>query len=102
MNGPRRAQGELTIGVVGPHDLVERIMLSGTAAPGPSLPGPPAPGPFGADALVAHMAQDKKAEGGALTFILARRIGEAFVAKGVETAAARDGENGSRSVTTRN
>ena len=30
------------------------------------------------------MAQDKKAEGGALTFILARAIGEAFVAKGVE------------------
>ena len=32
MNGPRRAQGELTIGIVGPHDLVERIMLSGTSA----------------------------------------------------------------------
>jgi 3-dehydroquinate synthase len=47
-------------------------------------------GPFRADALVAHMAQDKKAEGGALTFILARRIGEAFVAKGVDAAAARD------------
>jgi 3-dehydroquinate synthase len=45
--------------------------------------------PFGADALVAHMAQDKKAEGGALTFILARRIGEAFVAKRVDAAAAR-------------
>ena len=45
--------------------------------------------PFRADALVAHMAQDKKAEGGALTFILARRLGEAFVAKGVEAEAAR-------------
>jgi hypothetical protein len=32
VNGPRRAQGELIIGIVGPHDLVERIMLSGTSA----------------------------------------------------------------------
>jgi hypothetical protein len=34
VNGPRRAQGELTIGIVGPHELVERIMLSGTSASG--------------------------------------------------------------------
>jgi 3-dehydroquinate synthase len=40
--------------------------------------------PFAADRLIAHMAQDKKAEGGRLTFILAKGIGEAFVAKGVE------------------
>ncbi|HLY79447.1 MAG TPA: 3-dehydroquinate synthase [Caulobacteraceae bacterium] len=46
--------------------------------------------PFRADALVTHMAQDKKAEGGALTFILARGLGDAFVAKGVDAAAARD------------
>jgi 3-dehydroquinate synthase len=46
--------------------------------------------PFGADRLVAHMAQDKKAEGGALTFILARALGDAFVAKGIEASAARD------------
>jgi len=32
MNGSGRAQGDLTIGIVGPHDLVERIMLSGTSA----------------------------------------------------------------------
>jgi 3-dehydroquinate synthase len=43
-----------------------------------------------ADALIAHMSQDKKAEGGALTFILARAIGEAFVAKAVDRAALRD------------
>jgi 3-dehydroquinate synthase len=43
--------------------------------------------PFSAAALIAHMAQDKKAEGGALTFILARAIGEAFVAKGVDPPA---------------
>jgi hypothetical protein len=34
VNGSSRAQGELTIGIVGPHDLVERIMLSGTPAGG--------------------------------------------------------------------
>jgi hypothetical protein len=32
VNGPRRAQGEFTVAVVGPHELVERIMLSGTPA----------------------------------------------------------------------
>ena len=42
-----------------------------------------------ADALVLHMAQDKKAEGVALTFVLARALGEAFVAKGVDAAAVR-------------
>jgi 3-dehydroquinate synthase len=46
--------------------------------------------PLEADALIAHMAQDKKAEAGALTFVLARRIGDAFVAKGVDRAALRD------------
>ncbi len=46
--------------------------------------------PFKADALIGHMAQDKKAQGGALTFILARRIGDAFVAKGVDPAPLRD------------
>ena len=46
-------------------------------------------GPFPADILVRHMAQDKKAEGGKLTFILARGLGHAFVAKGVDAAAVR-------------
>jgi len=46
--------------------------------------------PFAADALVLHMAQDKKAEGGALTFVLARRIGEAFIAKGVDRGRLRE------------
>jgi hypothetical protein len=40
VNGPRRAQGELTIGIVGPHELVERIMLSGTSASGKAAGGP--------------------------------------------------------------
>jgi 3-dehydroquinate synthase len=43
-------------------------------------------GAFQADRLLALMAGDKKAEGGALTLILARAIGEAFVAKAVEAA----------------
>ena len=45
---------------------------------------------FAADDLLRHMAQDKKAEGGRLTFILARRAGEAFVARDVNPAEMRD------------
>ncbi|MDP9102808.1 MAG: 3-dehydroquinate synthase [Pseudomonadota bacterium] len=45
--------------------------------------------PFSADRLIAHCAQDKKAEGGRLTFILARAIGDAFVAKDVEVQSLR-------------
>ncbi len=45
--------------------------------------------PFAADALVKHMGQDKKAEGGRLTFVLAKGLGEAFVAKGVDAAAVK-------------
>jgi 3-dehydroquinate synthase len=46
--------------------------------------------PFGADALIASMAQDKKAQAGTLTFVLVRGIGDAFVAKGVDPAPLRD------------
>ena len=46
-------------------------------------------GTFAADRLLALMAGDKKAEGGALTLILARGIGQAFVAKGVDADAVR-------------
>jgi 3-dehydroquinate synthase len=49
------------------------------------LPGQPYP----AERLIGHMAQDKKAESGALTFVLARAIGEAFVARGVDPEALR-------------
>jgi 3-dehydroquinate synthetase len=35
------------------------------------------------------MAQDKKVKGGALTFILARGIGQSFIARGVEAEAVR-------------
>ena len=37
-----------------------------------------------AQAILNAMYQDKKVEGGALTFVLMRGIGEAFVAKGVD------------------
>jgi shikimate kinase/3-dehydroquinate synthase len=43
----------------------------------------------GADDIVEAMRQDKKVERGALTFILAREIGECFVAKSIEAEAAR-------------
>lgn len=42
------------------------------------LPG----GPYKADALAARMADDKKNQGGAITLILARDVGEAFIAPG--------------------
>ena len=45
-----------------------------------------AAGSFSAEALVTRMAGDKKAEGGGLTLILPRRIGEAFVDKAVDRA----------------
>jgi 3-dehydroquinate synthase len=44
-------------------------------------------GVFSADRLLARMAGDKKAEGGRLTLILARRIGEAFVDRTAEVEA---------------
>jgi len=48
------------------------------------------PGRFPADRLVEHMAQDKKAEAGRLTFVLAHGIGQAFTAKDVDPVAVRD------------
>ena len=42
-----------------------------------------------ADRLLEHMAHDKKALGGTLTFVLARRIGEAFTSSDVETETVR-------------
>jgi 3-dehydroquinate synthase len=43
--------------------------------------------PFSVEALIAHMALDKKAEDGGVTLILARFIGEAFVQKKADKAA---------------
>jgi 3-dehydroquinate synthase len=44
-------------------------------------------GAFTADCLLARMAGDKKAEGGRLTLILARAIGDAFVDRAVDRSA---------------
>jgi 3-dehydroquinate synthase len=49
-----------------------------------------ASGRFDAEKLLRHMGQDKKAEGGKLTFVLARALGDAFVAKDVDAKALRD------------
>jgi 3-dehydroquinate synthase len=49
------------------------------------LPG----GPFDVEPLLALMAADKKADAGRLTFILARGVGAAFVAKDVDVHAVR-------------
>ncbi len=43
--------------------------------------------PFDAERLADHMAQDKKADAGGLVFVLARDIGDTFVAKSVDRAA---------------
>jgi 3-dehydroquinate synthase len=45
--------------------------------------------PFGVEALIGHMRQDKKAQAGGLTFVLARDIGQAFMARDVDVAALR-------------
>ncbi|MBI1251164.1 MAG: 3-dehydroquinate synthase [Alphaproteobacteria bacterium] len=47
------------------------------------------PAGWSADALIAHMRHDKKAEAGALAFVLTRGIGRAFVEKGVDEAPVR-------------
>ena len=44
----------------------------------------------GADDIVAAMRQDKKVERGRLTFILARGIGESFIARDVQEASVRE------------
>jgi hypothetical protein len=47
MNGSPQVAAELTIGIVGSHDLVEKIMLSGPLAGAPGQPGsPPVAGRF--------------------------------------------------------
>jgi hypothetical protein len=61
VKAPSRAQGELTIGIVGPHDLVERIMLSGASAGGRSgASSPPAVEAGPARRLVAAAYRDEQ------------------------------------------
>jgi len=67
------------------HRAEAAIALAGLPVRMGQIPG----APFSAEALVRHMSQDKKAEGGRLTFILAKGVGAAFTAKGVEAGAVR-------------
>jgi 3-dehydroquinate synthase len=46
-------------------------------------------GPADADRLLGHMAKDKKAEAGRVTFVLARGLGRAHLERGVDPAAVR-------------
>ncbi len=64
---------------------VAAVAASGLETDPKRLPG----GPWDLDALMAAISQDKKNAGGALTFILARGIGEAFVARDVDPGAVR-------------
>ncbi|MFC3076660.1 3-dehydroquinate synthase [Phenylobacterium terrae] len=73
-----------------PAQDAERASRAIAAASLPTRLSDVRPEPFPADRLIAHMGQDKKAEGGRLTFILARRLGEAFVAKDVDPGPLRD------------
>ncbi len=60
-------------------ERVEQVIVAA------GLPARPADvGTFSAEALLKRMAGDKKAEGGRLTLILARSIGDAFVDKAVD------------------
>jgi 3-dehydroquinate synthase len=65
--------------------VVANLEASGFTTDLMRLPG----GPFDAERLLALMAADKKADAGRLTFILARGVGEAFVAKDVDVHAVR-------------
>lgn len=66
--------------------LKAHLTLAGLPAGLKEIPGA---ANLSADQLVACMMQDKKIENGALTLILVRRLGEAFIEKGVEPGAIR-------------
>ena len=70
------------LGLCPPRDA-QRVRDAAASAGLPTRLADIAGGPFSAASLIARVARDKKMQGGALTFILVRAIGEAFVAKGV-------------------
>jgi 3-dehydroquinate synthase len=72
-----------------PHDDAARATAAIAAAGLPTQLADVPTGCFRADALVALMAQDKKARAGRITLILPRRIGEAFVDADVDEARLR-------------
>ena len=69
-----------------PKDDADRAAAAIGAAGLPTRMDAVSGAPFPAGRLIEHMLQDKKAEAGRLTFVLARGLGEAFVAKDVDAA----------------
>ncbi|MAK59631.1 MAG: 3-dehydroquinate synthase [Ponticaulis sp.] len=65
------------------QDVVRAERLIAAAGLAPTLSALKT-GDFSADELLSHMFQDKKVESGALTLILAKGIGKAFVQKGAD------------------
>ena len=65
--------------------VANHLALAGLPTTLQAVPG----GCGDADALLDAMAQDKKVKDGALTFILARGIGQSFIAPGIEKDAVR-------------
>ena len=81
LRGERVADDAVYDGEEGLPFGAERALAAvGLARDAGDLPGWPYP----ADRLIEHMAQDKKAEAGRLTFILSRGIGDAIVARDVD------------------
>tara|TARA_B100000315_G_scaffold186829_1_gene176352 strand:+ start:3899 stop:5017 length:1119 start_codon:yes stop_codon:yes gene_type:complete len=72
-----------------PQDDAERVRAHYAAVGLPTSPIEIAGVMWHTDALLDHMQSDKKVEDGKVTFILARAIGEAFVARDTDMADAR-------------
>ena len=86
------AQFSAKLGMIGEQDAVrvERHLIeAGLPTRLQDIAGFAQEGLADADALMALMAQDKKVKRGKLTFILARGIGQAFVANDVDPAQVR-------------
>jgi 3-dehydroquinate synthase len=73
-----------------PGEDAERAERAIAAAGLPVRMGQARPEAFAAGALIGHMTQDKKAEDGRITLILARGLGQAFTAKTIDAAALSD------------
>jgi 3-dehydroquinate synthase len=71
------------------NEDVERVAAHFSAVGLPTKPSDVGGEPPATDALLALMAQDKKVRAGALVFILARGIGKAEIAQGVDIQAVR-------------
>ena len=93
--GDRLLHGEaVAIGMVLAFDLSVRLELCPAAdaervrrhLAAVGLPTMPPPGVGSPDELLAHMSRDKKVSAGRITFILAKGLGNAFIARDVDVA----------------